>query len=77
MELSWHDPDVKPWFECTPDERKVYVRMMEAYAGFLEHTDYHIGRLLNFLKAERRFRKHADHRPFRQRRQLGGRTPTG
>ena len=24
--------------------------MMEVYAGFLEHTDYHIGRLLDFLK---------------------------
>jgi len=31
-------------------ERKVYARMMEVYAGFLEHTDYHIGRLLDFLK---------------------------
>ena len=49
-ELSRHDPDVKPWAECSPDERKVFVRMMEVYAGFLEHTDYHIGRLLDFLK---------------------------
>jgi arylsulfatase A-like enzyme len=49
-ELSRHDPDVKPWAECTAVERKVYARMMEVYAGFLEHTDYHIGRLLNFLK---------------------------
>ena len=49
-ELSRHDPDVKPWSECTADERKVYARMMEVYAGFLEHTDYHIGRLLDFLK---------------------------
>ncbi len=24
--------------------------MMEVFAGFLSHTDYHIGRLLNFLK---------------------------
>ena len=24
--------------------------MMEVYAGFLEHTDHHIGRLLDFLK---------------------------
>jgi arylsulfatase A-like enzyme len=49
-ELSRHDPDVKPWEACTRDERKVFARMMEVYAGFLEHTDYHIGRLLNFLK---------------------------
>jgi arylsulfatase A-like enzyme len=49
-ELSRHDPDVKPWAECTPDERKVYARMMEVFAGFLEHTDNQIGRLWDFLK---------------------------
>ncbi|MGD8857385.1 MAG: arylsulfatase, partial [Chloroflexota bacterium] len=49
-ELSRHDPDVKPWAECSADERKLYARMMEVFAGFLTHTDYHIGRLLDFLK---------------------------
>jgi len=49
-ELSRHDPDVKPWAECSPEERKLYARMMEVFAGFLTHTDYHIGRLLDFLK---------------------------
>jgi len=29
--------------------------MMEVYAGFLEHTDYHIGRLLDFLKGTGEF----------------------
>ncbi|HPJ95095.1 MAG TPA: arylsulfatase [Deltaproteobacteria bacterium] len=50
-ELSRHDPDVKPWSECTEEEKKLYARMMEVFAGFLEHTDHHIGRLLDFLKA--------------------------
>jgi arylsulfatase A-like enzyme len=49
-ELSRHDPDVKPWEKCSPDEKKVYARMMEVFAGFLTHTDHHIGRLLDFLK---------------------------
>ena len=49
-ELSRHDPDVKPWSECSPEEKKLYSRMMEVYAGFLEHTDHHIGRMLDFLK---------------------------
>ncbi len=49
-ELSRHDPDVKPWDQCSPEEKKLYTRMMEVFAGFLEHTDYHIGRLLQFLK---------------------------
>ncbi len=50
-ELSRHDPDVKPWDRCSPEEKKLYARMMEVFAGFLSHTDYHIGRLLDFLKS--------------------------
>jgi arylsulfatase len=49
-ELSRHDPDVKPWDDCSAEEKKLYARMMEVYAGFLEHTDHQIGRLLDFLK---------------------------
>jgi arylsulfatase len=50
-ELSRHDPDVKPWDQCSPDEQKLYARMMEVFAGFLTHTDHQIGRLLDFLKS--------------------------
>ncbi len=49
-ELSRHDPDVQDWDSLSDDARKVYARMMEVYAGFLEHTDHHLGRLLDFLK---------------------------
>jgi arylsulfatase len=49
-ELSRHDPDVPKWDSCSPEEQKLYARMMEVFAGFLEHTDHHIGRLLDFLK---------------------------
>src|SRR5512143_175947 len=49
-ELSRHDPDVQDWNTSSAEERKVYARMMEVFAGFLTHTDYHIGRLLDFLK---------------------------
>jgi arylsulfatase len=48
-ELSRHDPDVQDWQKLSADERKLYARMMEVFAGFLEHTDHHIGRLLDFL----------------------------
>ncbi|MFH0341003.1 MAG: arylsulfatase [Chromatiales bacterium] len=47
--LSRHDPDVQDWKKLSADERKLYARMMEVFAGFLEHTDHHIGRLINFL----------------------------
>jgi arylsulfatase len=50
-ELSRHDPDVAQWNELSADERKLYARMMEVFAGFLEHTDHHYGRLFQFLKS--------------------------
>jgi arylsulfatase len=49
-ELSRHDPDVPKWDSLPEDEKKLYARMMEVYAGFLEHTDDQIGRILNFLE---------------------------
>ncbi|MEU7766791.1 arylsulfatase [Nocardia sp. NPDC049190] len=49
-ELSRHDPDVPDWDSLSPDARRLAARMMEVYAGFVSHTDYHIGRLLDFLK---------------------------
>ncbi len=50
-ELSRHDPDVPDWDALPPDARRLYARMMEVFAGFLSHTDYHIGRLLDYLKS--------------------------
>jgi arylsulfatase len=49
-ELSRHDPDVQEWNSLSPDEKRLYARMMEVFAGFLTHTDHHIGRLIEFLK---------------------------
>jgi arylsulfatase len=48
-QLSARDPDVAAWDSLTAEERRLYARMMEVFAGFLEHTDHHIGRLLEFL----------------------------
>ena len=48
--LSRHDPDVQDWDTLPADERKVYARMMEVFAGFLTHTDHYIGEFIRFLK---------------------------
>jgi arylsulfatase A-like enzyme len=48
-ELSRHDPDVPDWDSQPEAARKLYARMMEVFAGFLEHTDHQIGRLLESL----------------------------
>jgi arylsulfatase A-like enzyme len=44
---SW----IAPWSSLSGDERRLYARMMEVYAGFLAHTDAQIGRVLDFLAA--------------------------
>jgi arylsulfatase A-like enzyme len=49
-ELSRHDPDVQDWSKLSADQRRVYSRMMEVFAGYLTFTDYHIGHLLDYLK---------------------------
>jgi len=49
--LSRHDPDVQDWDSLPADEKKVYSRMMEVFAGFLTHTDHQYGRLFEFLKS--------------------------
>jgi arylsulfatase len=35
----------RAWDSLPADERRLYARMMEVFAGFLEHTDHHLGRL--------------------------------
>jgi arylsulfatase A-like enzyme len=40
----------KPWGTLSDGEKQLFARMAEVYAGFLAHTDHHIGRLLDFLE---------------------------
>lgn len=49
-QLPADDPDVQHWTALSADERRLYSRMMEVFAGFLEHTDHYIGELISFLK---------------------------
>jgi len=47
--LSERDPDVPAWAELSAAERRLYARLQEAFAGYMEHTDAQIGRLVDFL----------------------------
>jgi arylsulfatase A-like enzyme len=49
VELPPLNEDVPAWDELTPDEQRVAARQMEVYAGFLDHTDAQIGRLIDYL----------------------------
>ncbi|RAV99027.1 arylsulfatase [Pseudochryseolinea flava] len=42
---------IKAWKDVPADEKKLYARFMEVYAGFLEQTDHEIGRLFQYLES--------------------------
>jgi arylsulfatase len=48
--LPDRNPDIKAWNKLSPDEKKLYARFMEVYAGYLTYTDFEIGRVINHLK---------------------------
>jgi arylsulfatase A-like enzyme len=45
-ELTARHEEIPAWDEMPAELRPVLARQMEVYAGFLEHTDHHIGRLV-------------------------------
>lgn len=38
------------WDDLPADERAIYARQMEVFAGFLSHTDHHVGRVVAALE---------------------------
>src|SRR5207247_2195327 len=52
-ELSPRPEWVPAWDSLSEDERRLYARYMEAFAGFLSHTDHHLGRLVRYLDETR------------------------
>jgi arylsulfatase A-like enzyme len=49
-QLPARNPDIRAWDSLSPDEKKLYARFMEVYAGYLTYTDFVVGRLINHLK---------------------------
>ncbi len=45
------DDSVRPWESLNDDEKRLFARMAEVYAGFSEYTDAQIGRIIDYLKA--------------------------
>jgi arylsulfatase A-like enzyme len=41
---------VRPWDSLGDDEKKLFSRMAEVFAGFLSYTDAQIGRILDYLE---------------------------
>jgi arylsulfatase len=41
---------VRPWDTLNADEKKLFSRLMEVYAGFSEYTDAQVGRIIDYLE---------------------------
>jgi arylsulfatase A-like enzyme len=48
--LAPKSADIKDWETLSADEKKLFTRQMEVYAGFAEQTDYEAGRLISAIE---------------------------
>jgi arylsulfatase len=49
-QLTQRHAEIPAWDDTPEELRPVLARQMEIYAGFLEHTDHHVGRLIDSLE---------------------------
>jgi arylsulfatase len=49
-ELTAPNPEIPAWDDMAEDLKPVLARQMEVYAGFLEHTDAQVGKLVDGLE---------------------------
>jgi arylsulfatase A-like enzyme len=50
-QLSERPPWVQEWAALPAEERRLYARMQEVFAGFASHADHHVGRVIGELAA--------------------------
>ncbi len=48
-ELTERHAEIPAWDDMPDELKPVLARQMEVYAGFLEHTDHHVGRLIDAI----------------------------
>jgi arylsulfatase len=46
----WEGDVVRPWDTLSDEEKKLFSRMAEVYAGFSEYTDHQVGRIVDYLE---------------------------
>jgi len=49
--LTPRPKEIPDWDGLDADAKRLYARHQEAFAGFLAHTDYHVGRLIDTVRA--------------------------
>lgn len=48
--LTPRNPEVRPWSELSDDEQTLAIHLQATYAGFLEHADEQLGRVVDELE---------------------------
>lgn len=49
-DLPPRNDDVSAWNDLSPEAQRAYAKFQEVFAGFLDHTDHEIGRLLEGIE---------------------------
>jgi len=49
-DLTERPQDIPAWNELSTDEKRLFARQMEAFAGQMEHVDHEIGRIVECLR---------------------------
>ncbi|QDU23835.1 arylsulfatase [Urbifossiella limnaea] len=49
-QLTARSEGLPAWDTLAPDQKRVYARMMEVFAGFAAHVDHHMGRVIDEVK---------------------------
>ncbi len=48
--LTARPDEIPSWESCSPEQKRLFARQMETFAGFAEQTDYEVGRLVQTLE---------------------------
>ena len=48
----WPDKLLNNWDQCTPEDKKLFIRQVEVYAAYLAYTDHEIGRVIDEVERE-------------------------
>ena len=51
VKLTPRPKEIPAWDSLSDDAKQLYARQMEVFAGFLAHTDYHVGRVIRAVKS--------------------------
>ncbi len=47
---AWPTNIIKNWDDCTPDEKKLYIKQVEVFAAYEAYNDFEIGRVIQAIE---------------------------